>query len=134
MLPRVDFFTSSRIPNSWDSYLSDLNVTLIDFLPVRYRRFSMLLDRDDLDQPVRRTPPDLRYGHILLQCSVSGSVRSICFCQCWGSVSAGSACFWASRIRIHKSEVRIRLRIRILLLSGKNSKKNLDSYCFLTSL
>jgi hypothetical protein len=39
--------------------------------------------------------------------------------QCFGS---GSTCFWASRIRI-----------RILLSSSKNSKKNLDSYCFVTS-
>ncbi len=29
----------------------------------------MLLDRDDLDQPVRRTPPDLRYRQPLLQLS-----------------------------------------------------------------
>jgi hypothetical protein len=33
--------------------------------------------------------------------------------QCWGSGSeagsAGSACFWASRIRVHYSEVRIRI-------------------------
>jgi hypothetical protein len=35
--------------------------------------------------------------------------------QCWGYGygSAGSSCFWASRIRIHLSEVRIRLRLRI---------------------
>jgi hypothetical protein len=38
-------------------------------------------------------------------------------------------CFWAYRIRIHKSEV----RIRILIPSSKNRKKNLDSYCFVTS-
>jgi len=37
--------------------------------------------------------------------------------------SAGSVCFWATWIRI-----------RILLLSSKNSKKNLNSYCFVTSL
>jgi hypothetical protein len=30
----------------------------------------MLLDREDLDQPVRRTPPDLRYGHTAY-CSVA---------------------------------------------------------------
>ncbi len=36
--------------------------------------------------------------------------------------STGSACFWDSRIRI-----------RILLSSSKNSRKNLDSYCFVTS-
>jgi hypothetical protein len=50
--------------------------------------------------------------------------------QCSGS---GSTCFWASRIRIHYPEVWIRLRIRILLSSSKNSKKNLDSHCFVTS-
>ncbi len=51
--------------------------------------------------------------------------------QCSGSES-GSTCFWASwfRIRIHQSEVWI--RIRILLSSCKNSKKNLDSYYFVT--
>ncbi len=51
--------------------------------------------------------------------------------QCSGSESvSGSTCFWASRIRIHQSEV----WIRILLSSSKNSKKNLDSYCFVTFL
>ncbi len=42
-----------------------------------------------------------------------------------------TVCFWASwiRIRIHWSEV----WIRILLSPSKNSKKNLDSYCFVTS-
>jgi hypothetical protein len=66
----------------------------------------------------------------LYQCCGSGSKS--------GSGSTGSTCFWASRIRIHYSEVwtRIRLwiwiRIRILLSSCKNSKKNLDSYYFVT--
>jgi hypothetical protein len=41
-------------------------------------------------------------------------------------------CFWASRIRILSSEVWIRIRIGILLSSCKNSKKNLDSYYFVT--
>jgi hypothetical protein len=52
--------------------------------------------------------------------------------QCCGSGSTGSTCFWASRIRIriHWSEVWI--RIRILLSSRKNRKKNLDSYYFVT--
>ncbi len=50
--------------------------------------------------------------------------------QCFGSGSVGSICFWASRIRLHKLD----MRIWILLLSRKNSKKNLDSYCFVTSL
>jgi hypothetical protein len=38
--------------------------------------------------------------------------------KCWGSRSgtAGSACFWASRIRIFESEVRIRLRILPFLI------------------
>jgi hypothetical protein len=62
--------------------------------------------------------------------------------KCCGSVSesgfAGINCFCASRIRIHLSEIRIRLRIwiwiRILLSSSKNSKKNIDSYCFVTFL
>jgi hypothetical protein len=30
--------------------------------------------------------------------------------------------------------VRIRIQLRILLSSSKNSEKNLDSYCFVTSL
>ncbi len=44
--------------------------------------------------------------------------------------------FWASRIRIHYSEVRIRIWIwiRILPSSSKNSKETLDLYCFETSL
>jgi hypothetical protein len=59
------------------------------------------------------------------------------FYQCCGSGSkSGSTCFWASRIRIHFSEVWIRIRIllwiRILLSLCKNSKKNLDSYYFAT--
>ncbi len=45
------------------------------------------------------------------------------FHQCSGSGSTGSTCFWASWIRIHKSEVWIRIRlwirIRILLSSCK---------------
>jgi hypothetical protein len=48
--------------------------------------------------------------------------------QCSGST--GTTCFWVSRIRTHLSEVWI--RIRILLSSYKNSKKNLDSYYFVT--
>ncbi len=54
-----------------------------------------------------------------------------------GSVSTGSTCFWASwiRIRIHQSEVWIRLWVRIWILQSpsKKNKKNLDSYCFATS-
>jgi hypothetical protein len=51
--------------------------------------------------------------------------------QCFGSGSTGCTCFWA--IRIHLSEVWTRIRLRILISSSKNSKKNLDSYCFVTS-
>jgi hypothetical protein len=51
--------------------------------------------------------------------------------QCCGSGSesgsTGSTCFWASRIRIL-----LWIRIRILLSSCKNSKKNLDSYYLVT--
>jgi hypothetical protein len=42
---------------------------------------------------------------------------------------SGSTCFWTTRIRIYQSNV----WIRILLSSRNNSKKNLDSYCFVTS-
>jgi hypothetical protein len=51
--------------------------------------------------------------------------------QCCGSGSTGSTCFWASwiRIRIHLSEI----WIRILLSLSKFSKKNLDLYSFVTS-
>ncbi len=66
--------------------------------------------------------------------------KHVIFKQCCGSGStgSGSTCFWASRIRIriHWSEVWIRIRIllwiRILLSSCKNSKKNIDSYYFVT--
>jgi hypothetical protein len=43
----------------------------------------------------------------------------------FASGSVGSVCFWASWIRIHKSEA----WIWILLSPSKNSEKNLDSYC-----
>ncbi len=49
-----------------------------------------------------------------------------------GSGSTGSTCFWASWIRIHQSALWI--RIRILLLSCKNRKKNHDSIYLLTLL
>jgi hypothetical protein len=59
--------------------------------------------------------------HSRLQCCGSGSE----------SGSIGSTRFWASLIRIwiYKLEV----WIRILLSLSKNSKKNLDFYCFVTS-
>jgi hypothetical protein len=49
--------------------------------------------------------------------------------QCSGSESdsTGSTCFWASRIRIRSGSW-----IRILLSSCKKSKKNLNSYYFVT--
>ncbi len=57
-----------------------------------------------------------------------------CFKCCGsGSASTGSTYFWASWTRIHQSEVCIRIRIWILLSPSKKSKKNLDSYCFMTS-
>ncbi len=62
--------------------------------------------------------------------SVNFCINSNCYQQCCGSGSLGSICFWATRIRIRQSGV----RIRILLSSSKNSKKNLDSYCFVTSV
>ncbi len=42
----------------------------------------------------------------------------------WARGTTGSTCFWASRIRIHESEV----WIRILVSSSKNSKINFYSY------
>ncbi len=63
---------------------------------------------------------------------ISFQLKVQCNSQCSGSGSrsTGSTCFRAFWIRIHLSEIwiRIRLRIRILLSSSKNSKKNLDSY------
>jgi hypothetical protein len=55
--------------------------------------------------------------------------------QCCGSGSTVSTCFWTYwiRIRIYYSEVWIWLWIRILLSLSKNSMKNLDFYCFVTS-
>ena len=52
------------------------------------------------------------------------------FVQSSGSGSVESICFWASRIRIHWSEIWI--QIRILLSSSRNGKKNIDSNCFAT--
>ncbi len=43
--------------------------------------------------------------------------------QCSGS---GSTCFWVSCIRTHQLEV------WILILRSSSSKKNLDSFCFVT--
>jgi hypothetical protein len=57
------------------------------------------------------------WGHHLNSCWVNREYISNK--QCCGSGSGGSICFWASEIRIHLSEK----RIRILLSSSKNSKK-----------
>ncbi len=63
----------------------------------------------------------------------------LCFCaglllieQCCGSGSGSveSVCFWAFRIRLSQ----VRLRLQILPLSSKNSKKNVNFYCSVTSL
>ncbi len=51
----------------------------------------------------------------------------------WGSWT-WSVCFWAFRIRFRIRWSQVRLRLRILPSSSKNSKKNLDFYCFVTSL
>ncbi len=48
--------------------------------------------------------------------------------QCCGSRSVGFVFFWASQI--HKYEVRIRNPDPSII--KKNSKKNIDSYCFVT--
>jgi hypothetical protein len=61
-------------------------------------------------------------GSIFIYSTCSQRKERLTERQCCGS---GSECFWASRIRI---------RLRILLSSSKNSKKNLDSYYFVTSL
>ncbi len=42
--------------------------------------------------------------------------------------------FWASWIRIRIRSSQVRIRLRILPSSSKNSKKNPDFYCFVTSL
>jgi hypothetical protein len=56
--------------------------------------------------------------------------------QCCGSGSVGSACFWASwiRIRIRGSQVRIRIRLGILPSSSKLVRKPLISTGFVASL
>jgi hypothetical protein len=78
----------------------------------------------DFPVPMSLTKLSLARNNLIIshqQCSGSGSESG-----------SGSTCFWASRIRIHLSEVWIRNRLRILLSSCKNSKKNLDSYYFVT--
>jgi hypothetical protein len=55
----------------------------------------------------------------------------MCYAQCCGSGSTGFTCFRASRIQI-LLWIRILLWIWILLSSCKNSKKNIDSYYFVT--
>ncbi len=53
---------------------------------------------------------------------------------CCGTGFVGSVCFWASQIRFRIRYSQVRIRLRILPSSNKNSKKNLDFYCFVTSL
>ncbi len=76
--------------------------------------------------------------------STSTSRRTLLLTHCitrgqyWGSGSAswsvGSICFWASQICIRFRSPQVRIRIRILPSSSKISKKNLDFFCFVTSL
>jgi hypothetical protein len=61
--------------------------------------------------------------------STKTGIRQIAACKI-GIVSSG-VCFGASQLRIRLYEIWI--PIRILLSSSKNSTKNLDSYCFVTS-
>jgi hypothetical protein len=66
----------------------------------------------------------------------SNSIFNLCDAYCVSvadPAGSGSTCFWDSWIRIHQSEVWIRIRSRILLSPSKNSVKNIDSYCFVTS-
>ncbi len=51
--------------------------------------------------------------------------------QCCGSGSVGPICYWDSRIRIHLGRY---TDPDPSISSSKNSKKNIDSYCFVTSL
>ncbi len=53
--------------------------------------------------------------------------------QCCGSGSTRSTCFWASWIRIRFYQSEVWTRIQILLSTSKKRKKNLDSFCFVTS-
>ncbi len=55
---------------------------------------------------------------LLITTSVSPG-PDVCYFLGTSVGESGSACFWASRIRIHGSEVWIRLRLRILPLSYK---------------
>jgi hypothetical protein len=52
----------------------------------------------------------------MLECNLCVDRRSESFSHHWGS---GSGYFWVSRIWIHKSEVRIWIRLRILPFSHK---------------
>jgi SpoVK/Ycf46/Vps4 family AAA+-type ATPase len=72
------------------------------------------LDRVDMQLYVG--PPGPRAAHHILH-SILRELTDKQVNQCSGS---GSTCFWASRIWI-------------LISTSKNSKKNLDSYCCVTS-
>ncbi len=82
--------------------------------------------RTEPQSPAQQTARIWEEQHNILICTVC--TRQ----QCCRSGSVGSICFWESRIRIHSSEIWIRLRS--LLSSSKNCKKNIDSYCLVTSL
>ncbi len=58
-------------------------------------------------------------------------INSYSINPCCGS---GSVCFWASRTRIRIRLSQVRIRLRTLPSSSKNSEKKLDFYCFVTSL
>jgi hypothetical protein len=68
-----------------------------------------------------RGPESTSVSGEIRESSMGKSANAVTINQCCGSGSGstGSTCFWASRIRI-------------LLSSCKNSKKNLDSYYFVT--
>ncbi len=84
---------------------------------IRGRYWSAKIDNVSLWPPVH----DPR---AFMQCCGSGSGT--------GSQSVGSLGFWTCWVQIRYSMERI--RIRILLSSVKNSKKNPDSYSFVNSL
>ncbi len=67
----------------------------------------------------------------LLKISLTEESDNTCV-QCCGSGSVGSVCFWASwiRIRIHYQKHRSRSFYHL----DHHCKKNLDTYCFVTSL
>ncbi len=104
------FSSSSRVSVLWSTrsayFLWRHSVKYMEQLLQLFTRFSLLVNQ------VRS----------LLVTSLCQAVFRI-----WIRIRIRIHRIWASRIRIHKSEV------WILLPTSKNSKKNLDSYCFVTS-